>query len=449
MFDSIVRTKKLDKVRIGPELKGSTGVLLGLSGGADSTALLRVLLDTGCRVYAVHCNFHLRGEESDRDMRFCEELCRALGVSLDILHFNVEEYMQIHSVGLEEACRELRYKEFRRLKQKYGCRRIAVAHNADDNIETLLLNIFRGSGIKGLRGMLPDTGEVARPLLEVSRKQIIDYLDSIGQDYIIDSTNLKSDVKRNFIRNELLPLAETRWPGLRKAVTATLRNLRSDEAVIDSVERKLLGPAGEPSPVLAYKTIKSAPDAEWIIHRWGSRHGLGRHSAGEISAHIHNGTIEAGKKWAAGEGHIYSTRRGLEYIAAEEERDDGIYGAGEICDAIEAELTDALRNEIKGTRGNDVIWLPYPPERYIMRRPRAGDRIWPLGMRGSQLVGDILRDAGVPLNERKRLLILCDGSTGEVLWVPGIKRSRHQLLGEPDKKAWHLKIADGERYIKS
>lgn len=426
---------------IKPELRAPGGVLLGLSGGADSTALLHLLLEAGCRVYAVHCNFHLRGEESDRDMRFCRELCRRLEVPLDIVHFNVREYMVSHSVGMEEACRQLRYAEFHRLKEKYGARRTVVAHNADDNIETLILNLFRGSGIKGLRGMLPDTGEVARPLLEVSRKEILDYLDSIGQDYITDSTNLESEVKRNFIRNELLPLAETRWPGLHKAVTATLRNLRSDEAVISATEMNLIGRPEEKPAKLTFDTIKSAPDAEWIIDRWGTRHGLRHHSAREISTHYEAGTLMTGKRWRAEKGNIFATSGGLEYIPDADEKKGEGQDVGAIYDIKEVGLTDMVWKEIKSDSSNEVLWLPISPDRFIMRSPRPGDRISPLGMKGSQLVADILRDARLPLTARKNILLLCDRKSGEVIWVPGIKRSRHHLIGKNDKKVWRLKPA--------
>ena len=181
-------------------MPGIQSVILGLSGGADSVALLYVLRNIGVRIRAVHCNFHLRGAESDRDMNFCIELCR----------------------GLDVPCRELRYEYFHKKLKETGMDRIAVAHHADDNIETLFLNLFRGCGIDGLRGMLPDANNVVRPLLHVTRAEILQYLDVIGQAYVTDSTNLQSDYRRNFIRNELLPLIETQWTGARKAITSTI-----------------------------------------------------------------------------------------------------------------------------------------------------------------------------------------------------------------------------------
>jgi len=160
---------------------GVTRVLAGVSGGADSVALLLALRsDPHMELTAVHCNFHLRGEESDRDMLFVEQLSGRLGVPLVTVHFDVPEYIRRNGVSVEMACRDLRYAEFRRIMSQVGAGRIAVAHNADDNAETLLLNLMRGAGVAGLRGMRPDTGEVIRPLLSLSRADIERYLDAKG-----------------------------------------------------------------------------------------------------------------------------------------------------------------------------------------------------------------------------------------------------------------------------
>ena len=147
-------------------------VIAGVSGGADSVALLRGLVNIGVDVEVVHCNFHLRGEESERDRKFVEILCSDLGVSLDVVDFDVESYRRVNGGSVEMACRELRYAYFEEKMETLHADRIAVAHNSDDNAETLLLNLFRGAGISGLRAMKPDTGRVVRPLLDISRREI-------------------------------------------------------------------------------------------------------------------------------------------------------------------------------------------------------------------------------------------------------------------------------------
>lgn len=295
-------------------MPGITSAIVGLSGGADSVALLYMLRNIGVRVRAVHCNFHLRGAESDRDMNFCIELCRGLDVPLDIVHFDVPEYQTTHNVSLEVACRELRYEYFHRMLQETGFDRIAVAHHADDNIETLFLNLFRGCGIDGLRGMLPDANNVVRPLLHVTRAEILQYLDVIGQTYVTDSTNLQSDYRRNFIRNELLPLIESQWAGARKAITSTISNLRSDSEALGMLSARELGSLQDPS-VLPYNMLQESAAPQWLLHKWLTRYGTKSNIAREIIAAFADGRPETGKQWCVRDGIIRATRTALRFIS--------------------------------------------------------------------------------------------------------------------------------------
>ena len=157
-----------------------TRVLVALSGGADSVALLRVMLELGYLCEAAHCNFHLRGAESDRDEVFCASLCRSLGVRLHRVDFHTADYAREHGISIEMAAREQRYAFFRRLKEEGSFDCVAVAHHREDNVETILLNTVRGTGLRGLAGMPRRNGDVVRPLLDVSRRQILDYLNELG-----------------------------------------------------------------------------------------------------------------------------------------------------------------------------------------------------------------------------------------------------------------------------
>ena len=152
-------------------------LLVALSGGADSVALLRALLELGYTCIAAHCNFHLRGDESMRDERFVRNLCQNLGVELHVKDFDVMTYKREHkSASTEMACRNLRYDWFQALRRQLNCRRVVVAHHADDNVETFFINLLRGTGISGLVGMSQDSrvSRVARPMLQVTRQQVLD-----------------------------------------------------------------------------------------------------------------------------------------------------------------------------------------------------------------------------------------------------------------------------------
>ena len=189
-------------------LKDGAHVIVGLSGGADSTALLMVLLRLGYRCTAVHCNFHLRGAESDRDQQFVTDLCKKLGVELKVCSYDTQSYARQNGISIEMAARELRYADFERIMNDTGADAVCIAHHRDDSVETVLLNLIRGTGIKGLTGIKPRNGHIIRPLLCVSRQEIEDWLHKEDQPYITDSTNLETDYTRN-LRSRLNPSTPT------------------------------------------------------------------------------------------------------------------------------------------------------------------------------------------------------------------------------------------------
>ena len=193
-------------------LEKSHPVLVGVSGGADSVALLDVLTRAGYKCVCAHCNFHLRGEESNRDERFVRELCTWMGVEIEVADFDTLLYARENALSIEMAARDLRYKWFDEMAQKHGCQAIAVAHHQNDQAETLLLNLRRGTGLRGLAGMrplspnpmAPESVPVVRPLLCTTRDYIEHYLrDKRGLSWVTDSTNSDTSITRNAIRAQL------------------------------------------------------------------------------------------------------------------------------------------------------------------------------------------------------------------------------------------------------
>ena len=178
-FKKHVQTFIAQNGLIGPDDR----TLVCISGGADSVALLRVLVSLGYSCRAVHCNFHLRDEESNRDEAFVRQLCRQLDVPLDVLHFDTAFYAATRRISIEMAAREQRYEAFEQLRVRHGLDVIAVGHHAEDSVETILLNLIRGTGIDGLTGIKPRNGAVIRPLLDVTRDDML-YLPTERRTYI-------------------------------------------------------------------------------------------------------------------------------------------------------------------------------------------------------------------------------------------------------------------------
>lgn len=241
-------------------------VLVALSGGADSVATAYVLKKIGLEIIALHCNFHLRGEESDRDMNFVKLLCDTYQIPLRIIEFDVEEYLNRHKgESVEMACRTLRHQWFEKELEEYGFDRIATGHNADDNIETLFLNMLRGSGTRGLKGMVKDNGKIWRPLLDFSRIDILNYLESNNLTFVVDSTNLQSDYRRNFLRNDIIPQLRNVWKGFDKAMQRTLSNLNSENKIIEFYLDNILK---ENSNIISVEAILKFPAPLLLVKRF-------------------------------------------------------------------------------------------------------------------------------------------------------------------------------------
>ena len=214
-------------------------VVVTCSGGADSIFLLHILNKLGFDCIVAHCNFHLRGEESDRDENFVREFCKKENLTLLVQHFDTKQFAVENKLSIEMAARELRYTWFEKTRIEYNAGAIAVAHHSDDSIETILLNLLRGTGLKGICGIRPKNGYIVRPLLCVNRKEIEDYLHEHGIEYIVDSTNLENEYTRNKIRNIVMPILREINPQIDSVMLSNAENFSAAESIYkEAIEKE-------------------------------------------------------------------------------------------------------------------------------------------------------------------------------------------------------------------
>lgn len=200
-------------------------VIVGVSGGCDSIALLDILQKSGYQCIVAHCNFHLRTAESDRDMEFVRTLSETRGLPFYSVDFKTVKHAGEHHISIEMAARELRYSWFEKMRQEHSAQAIAVGHHLDDNIETVLLNLVRGTGLKGLTGIPVRNGKIVRPLLGSSRNEIKEYVAENKLEFVEDSTNVSTDIIRNKFRHEIIPLLEEVNPSFKNSLSQTRANL--------------------------------------------------------------------------------------------------------------------------------------------------------------------------------------------------------------------------------
>lgn len=410
------------------------GVLVALSGGADSVALLRVLLVLGYRCEAAHCNFHLRGEESDRDERFVRELCRKLGVALHVTHFDTAAYARQHRVSIEMAAREMRYGWFERLRRERGLDVIAVAHHRDDSVETFLLNLVRGAGINGLKGISPHHGCIVRPLLDVDRQDILDYLCRLGQEYVTDSTNLQDEYMRNKIRLNVLPLLRELNPSVSESIAGTSRRL-ADVALIynkeiEAAKRRVVQESGH---VLIPRLMEEAAPAALLFE---ILHPLGFNSV-QVGDVFRSLSAQSGKRFVSAGWEVLRDRTELLIQPRRQEQEDLAEDMpGLLVETVTVTPAFVIpRSKDTACLDADKVVLPL-----AVRKWRQGDRFVPFGMKGKKNVSDYLTDRKFSLFQKEHQYVVCSGD--KIVWLVGERSDDRFRVTEDTKRVLVIRLSD-------
>lgn len=417
-------------------LKEGAHVIVGLSGGADSTALLMVLLRLGYRCTAVHCNFHLRGAESDRDQQFCTDLCKSHGVPLIICSYNTKAYAAEHGISIEMAARELRYADFERIMQERNASAVCIAHHRDDSVETVLLNLIRGTGLKGLTGIKPRNGHIIRPLLCVSRQEIEDWLHKEGQAYITDSTNLETDYTRNKIRLELLPLMRGINPSADSSISNTALHLQQAYAfyaqAIAQAKEDVVSTAGNTMTV-SIDRLRNSASAQALLFEILSPLGFNDTQISDIARSLDS---QPGTRFCSATHQVIRERDSFTVSPLTDSE------FTPITVSIESGTTVTLPHDQTLTVTTAPAGTPISKDQAVatfdaalikgpleIRPWKDGDWFIPFGMKGRKLVSDYLTDSKVSATERKGQLVLTCGQN--IIWLLG-RRTDNRYRVTPD-----------------
>ena len=405
--------------------------IVALSGGADSVALLLLLDEMGYKVHALHCNFHLRGEESDRDERFCDDLCLKKNIPFHRIHFDTLMYAETHKMSVEMAARELRYRYFEQLRKDIGAEAICVAHHQDDTVETVLLNLVRGTGLRGLTGIQPRNGAILRPLLCVTRTEIEAYLATKQQDYVTDSTNLETDFVRNKIRLQVVPLLRQLNPAVSENIVRTAEHLTEAQKVLDAVVDTYKG-----SNQLDLCALQQVGSAEYIVFEWLKQYGFNGSQVQQVIS--------------AETGSIFSSPTGYEVL-----KDRGrllveptimAFTPIRIPEEGTYVLPDDRRLNVR--RSNpfvskdsheatlDARQVRFP---LTVRRVEEGDWMIPYGMTGRKLLSDLMTDLKMSLFDRRRQLVVVDAQ-GAVVWAIGLRTDHRCRVTDATQEVIAIKI---------
>lgn len=401
--------------------------LVALSGGADSVSLILSLKELGYRVEAAHCNFHLRGEESDRDESFCRDLCKREGIAIHVAHFNTREFAALHKISIEMAARRLRYSYFEQLRGDIPVAGICIGHHQEDSVETLLINLIRGTGINGLTGIAPQNGFILRPLLGVTKKDIELYLKQRRQEYVTDSTNLISDVVRNKIRLQLMPLIREINPSADRNIAETGERISGAAAVFnDSMKMAVAKVCKDDNgcKLICIEKLQKTVSPEYTLFCILSP--LGFPPAMIKDIHENLGSISTGSifevsdyRLLADRGFLIVQRKQKETTAKEIKiPESGLYKINERLNLrfAKKEISAGfILEKSKKTATMDADLVRFP---LTVRHVASGDRFIPFGMRGCKLVSDYMTDRKFSLYQKEEQLVVVDRD-GNILWLVG------------------------------
>ena len=401
-------------------------LILALSGGIDSIVLADLLLKAKVQFVVAHCNFHLRGEESDGDEKFVCEYAENNDIQYFVKHFDTEQYAAEQSVSIEMAARDLRYAWFEELRQQLGYDKIAVAHHANDQAETFFINLLRGAGLRGLKGMQPQNGVIIRPLLWASREQIHQYALENNITWREDHTNAETIYLRNKIRNQLLPVFDELHPEARQGLYKSLEHLASENELYRELLQEKLNQIVERKveiQSIPHSAFHIQHSAFQLLFEWLRQYGFNTDQCHFIFDAMETGI---GNKYYSPTHQLVIGRNELQLSEIKPGEDEVIQiemGEETILSPIhfrfsQCEKTaDFIINKSPNVAQLDAEKIQFP---LALRHWRNGDRFHPLGMKGSKLLSDFFVDQKFTEFQKRNVWLLVSADH-KILWVVGYR----------------------------
>jgi tRNA(Ile)-lysidine synthase len=420
-------------------------LLIAVSGGADSTVLCELCQQAGYNFAIAHCNFQLRGEESTRDENFVRVLATKYEVPIFVAHYDTSVYALNEKKSIQEAARILRYDFFKALLIEHKFASVLTAHHADDNVETVLMNFFKGTGINGMRGILPKHDNIVRPLLFATRQQIEMFAKENNIDFVNDSSNEKNDYTRNYFRNELLPAVEKVFPEVAKNLINNIDRFADVAAMynqsIDKIKQDLLEIKGKEIHIPVLKLAKTKP-LQTIIYEIIKDYNFTAAQVGEVEKLL---VADSGKYITSLTHRILKNRNWLIISNAHHFWEASLflieantsllnYPAGQINIQTLPEQENLDSN--KNIAYIDASHITFP---LLVRKWKQGDYFYPLGMDKKKKLSRFFIDQKLSLLEKENVWVI--ESDKKIVWVVGLRIDNRFKMTDRTKKVIKFSIA--------
>lgn len=419
-------------------------ILVGVSGGADSVVLLHILLKLGFECVVAHCNFHLRGEESMRDELFVEKLAEKYKLIYKKTDFDTVRFAKSNKISIEMAAREMRYAWFKKLAPENKCQTIATAHHTDDSIETLLLNMIRGTGLKGLTGIEPRNGDIVRPVLCCTRSEIEQYAQKNKLEYITDSTNLANEYSRNKIRNLILPMMADINPSVKQSLAENISRFRGSWKIysekIAEIEAHITFNK-ENQTFVDIDKLKSQSDPKTILFEILQKYQFNS----DVISNIFEGLDKSsGKRYYSDTHRLLKDREHL--IVDEIEPNNTLeFSIDESTKSISIPINLSLNKKARNedfiiSKKSDIIHIDADKIKFplTLRKWKKGDSFHPFGMKESKKLSDFFINEKINRNQKENIWLLV--SDNKIVWIIGLRMDERFRITEKTKNILEISL---------
>lgn len=419
-------------------------ILVAVSGGVDSVVLLDLLCKMELECGIAHCNFHLRGSESDGDFEFVKQLANKYGLAFYSQDFDTKTHAANNKISIEMAARDLRYQWFEQLSELFGYKYIAVGHHADDVAETVFINLARGTGIHGLTGIKPKFGKIVRPLLSFTRKQLLKYANGNGLKFREDSTNLETDFIRNKIRHQIIPVLEEINPAIQNTMSENVQRFREVEQIYNDVieqNRLHLVFQREDELLISISRLKELPAPVSHLFEILSPYGFHHRDLSRIAKSIHS---IPGKRFFSATHQLLRDREYL-ILSTLKEEDRSEYVVDEKVERMQIPIEivcsffDRTPTFKFSTKSNvacfDANRLKFPLK---LRKWEEGDQFYPIGMKGKKKISDFFIDQKFSLEEKENTWLLLSGK--QIVWVVGHRMDDRFKINDATTKIYRMEL---------